>query len=402
MSSSDPIEPNNINLSKKLSTIKDTCSRLMSQTRAIGGFKYYIGHDEEHLNYVWRNASNIIHNKNTGKDIQFLNNPWNHRKEKTCLNDVEKFILGASCYAHDLGMLAILNKCQHLLLTEDYEESEIIRKKHAEHTEEIIHRTGKLEHIFSDNDINFTLNWICLICGAHSNYDMDNKFRKISMDYLKYNRVFPDIEHKDECLLVYSKVRYKNIDYIIRPALLSAILRLADALCYSDKDTLRHMDVICNCTSALSQKMQNNKKQICVEFKANSKEYQEEFFQTYQNLGSHRATKLIPFLYKQIIEYWKHEITEDIAIRHNNKNDIEILLIFYWKTIKYPYLIGTEPSCQNDKTPLQMVVWKKINEELNSVKTVFEAYDVNIQLSPTEKKIREKIEEMGKNDRLSS
>jgi len=364
------IEPFGDNLRECLDEVKNKCKDLMSQVRVIGGFKYYIAHDQEHLKYVWKNAEKLTFNG--AIDVEFLKTPYSHNNGHSPLNDVEKFILGSSCYTHDLGMLKIVPDGEYLLL-EDYEKSEDVREKHASEAPSMI--TKYMDDLVENNK----LIWINNICRLHgSDILINDKFRKVSLIWAKQPENLADIDEEDWGLVGYARL---NNDTFIRPALLSAILRLADALVYSRKHTLTHMEIIRMCVKKLEDIM-SNQPHVFVESYS-------ELMNRYKNNGEFRKVfknsfdkieideKVLPFLYKQIQEYWKHEIVRKVNILHiggNEKCIIEIQIMFDEQLPEYPKFIknGTEQT-------IKEVVKKKLDDEIDAVVTIFDAYGATIK-----------------------
>jgi len=371
--------PKNPDLKDRLLVVIKECENLMSQARALGSFKYYIAHDGEHLGHVWKNAELLIFDEQKGMPVKFTKKPFSECKESSELNDCEKFILGVSCYAHDLGMLAIVPTKKNILLTENYIESENIRKNHAKLAKQII---SKYNIIPTDNKIpNIISQWVWKICRTHSNYKIDQMFRKVSLTCINHgdSRKIPSV---DGGIIPYKEIKFNKEDTFIRPALLSAILRLSDEACYSKDYTLQHMDVIRKCLTDFESFMINEPFVYAENFEYLKEKFDnrelENFTDIYPSLEN--PAEVIPFIYKQIQEYWKHEIISSVDISHyppNRKNKEHLI-----KIEVHPYKVGLYPKFRKDKKDksIEEIVKEKFNDEKNQVSTIFDAYGVKIEM----------------------
>ena len=295
----------NQRLEEIFNEIIEPSENAMAAIRSLGSFRYYIDHDNHHLHKVSQNVQALVSGRKFYLDLN------DKDAGKSELNDIEKFILKVSCYVHDLGMLCTDGKQISL---NDIEATQKIRKIHSKNIKKILDDTPiniivyteygekkyhgdlrTIKSIFSDrNKISREVRkWIIRICENHSQQPIVTLFND--------NKIKPYFEFRDEQFFT---------DKYIRPALLIALLRLADGLVYSHEDTTNYLG-----DSRKSKEIKTIEDKWIREWKDNNSvidSNKDEFYQ------------------KQIIEYWKHEVTEKVIIDNDiSTKPIKIKLIFF-------------------------------------------------------------------------
>jgi len=368
----------NAQLRLRLEEIEKKCKNLMGQARAFGSFKYYVSHDQEHLDKVFIYA---FHLSNKFAFVKHPSNDANDAErndaERSELNDFEKFILYSSCYAHDLGMLAITTPeesklVESKLVLEDFKKSEKVRKQHAQYTPDMVQKylretieQGQITNVFTE--------WICSICQLHAS------------DYPIAKR-YADRGNKDKGLRKHDIIQgfpdSKPGEKFIRPALLSAILRLADALVYSKKDTLDNMDVIMDTVSLLDAQMRE-----CDHIWKNPYDRLEEksFPNPFANVFDYF---IVQFLYKQVTEYWKHKVVKNVNVCPDileNKVDIKIE-IDKTESRMYPPIKNQGGDLKKIVAAVKAKFEEEVRDNRKGVEKIFCQYGINIDLSFDEDK----------------
>ena len=260
------------NLRKRFYKIRQFCENQLTYMHSDSKyFRFFTNHGTPHSNNVF----NLI--------IQLLDN-WELEKGEKRLNEYEYFLLAVCSWCHDLGMLKQKG--------ENFDDFDIVEQVRNDHARRIIQYLEKnyLKMGLSDDIEKSIISKICLCHSSNENIE--------------------NIEETQEILF-----ERKPIE--IRPKLLAALLRFADAL-DADKNRLpREED---------------------------------------------RDHPLISETTKR--EYKKHELVQDVVISPEKES------------VFIQVLVNKDSEAENE---IYKEIEEKLNDEFNSVKKILLDYGINIK-----------------------